>query len=56
MGRQYDPLEYDQNTDDVSKIGVKMIQNTAEIITCTYVYKLNIVTIVLSANSDYKKR
>lgn len=51
MGKQYDPLEYDQNEDDVSKIGVKMVQRIAENITYTYVYKLNIVTIVLSAKS-----
>lgn len=56
MGKQYDPLEYDQSDDDVSKIGVKMVQRIAENITYTYVYKLNIITIVLSANSDYKKR
>ncbi len=48
MGKPYDPLQFDGNEEDFSKIGIKIVQKTAKAVTYTYVYKLNIVTIVLA--------
>ena len=48
IGKSYNPLEFNANEDNLHKIGVKMVQKIAEKVTYTYVYKLNIVTIVLS--------
>ena len=47
IGDSYDPLDYDASKNPESKIGVRMIQKVAEKVTYTYVYKVNIVSIVL---------
>ena len=48
LGDHYDPLDYDAVRNPESKIGVRMIQKIAEKVTYTYVYKMNIVSIVLN--------
>lgn len=48
LGDPYDPLDYDAARNPESKIGVRMIQKIAEKVTYTYVYKMNIVSIVLN--------
>ena len=57
LGRAYDPLDMDTAPDPVAKLGVRMVQKLAETVTYTYVYKLNIVSIVLDggakAQSDF---
>ena len=47
IGDSYDPLDYDASKNPESKIGVRMIQKVAEKVTYTYVYKVNIVSIIL---------
>lgn len=47
LGESYDPLDYDDDQNPSDKIGVRMIQKIAEKVTYTYVYKLNVVSIVL---------
>ncbi|MBP3241928.1 MAG: hypothetical protein J6M92_15525 [Oribacterium sp.] len=47
IGDSYDPLDYDASRNPESKIGVRMIQKVAEKVTYTYVYKVNVVSIVL---------
>ena len=48
MGKPYDPLDTASTEDPVAKLGVRMVQKIAESVTYTYVYKLNIVSIVLN--------
>ena len=47
IGDPYDPLDFDASKNPESKIGVRTIQKVAEKVTYTYVYKVNIVSIVL---------
>ena len=43
--KQYNPLDFEYNPEDFSKIGVRMAQKVAEEIYYNYVYKMNIITI-----------
>ena len=41
----YNPLDFEFNNEDFSKIGIKMVQKLSRRISYTYVYRLNIITI-----------
>lgn len=43
--RRYDPLDFEYDPQDFSKIGVHMAQQVAQAICYNYVYKMNIITI-----------
>ncbi len=46
--RQYNPLDFEYDDEDFSKIGIKMAQKFAERIDYCYVYRMNIVTIYVA--------
>lgn len=41
----YNPLDFDYETENLSKIGVKLAKQMAKNIEYTYVYQMNIITI-----------
>ena len=51
MGTPYNPLDFEMNGETFAKAGVKLAQKIAEKIIYTNVYKMNIVSIVVSKNT-----
>jgi len=51
MGTPYNPLDFEMNCETFAKAGVKLAQKIAEKIIYTNVYKMNIVSIVVSKNT-----
>ena len=49
LGEPYNPLDLREKSDDVPKIGVIAVQKIARSVSYKYVYRMNIVSIVLSA-------
>ena len=47
FGKQYNPLDFALNPDDMRKVGVKVVQKIADTVNYTYVYKLNVISIIL---------
>lgn len=45
IAKQYNPLDFEYNPEDFSKIGVRMAQKVALEICYNYVYKMNMITI-----------
>ena len=50
MGTPYNPLDFEMDSETFAKAGVKLAQKIAEKIIYTNVYKMNIVSIVVSKN------
>lgn len=46
--KQYDPLDFEYDDEDFSKIGIKMAQKFSERIDYCYIYRMNIVTIYVA--------
>lgn len=46
--KQYDPLDFEYDDEEFSKIGIKMAQKFADRIDYCYVYRMNIVTIYVA--------
>ena len=46
--KQYDPLDFEYDDENFSKLGIKMAQKFAERIDYCYVYRMNIVTIYVA--------
>lgn len=48
--KPYNPLVFDKKADELKKIGITMVQKICKDISYSYVYHLNVVSIVMDAN------
>lgn len=48
----YNPLDFESDSDKLAKMGVKLAQKLAHSINYSYVYKMNIITIVIDKNKE----